>query len=118
MAFDPTAFSRRPLSSGSTTLVGAIDASFPAEVQAFADKEALFPAVKTEGNVICADDSPALMVADVNGQYIALNGTTRSWSEKGLGVLRAGKWYSVIDPDAADPKLGSGEVYRLIDVAL
>lgn len=118
MAFDPGAFRRRSVSSGNTTLVAAIDASFPDEVEAFAGGKALFLTIKAEGNVICADDSPALMVADINDRYIALNGTTRSWSEKGLRVLRGGKWHAVIDPGPENFGLRPGEVNRMIDVAL
>ncbi|MCK1742436.1 hypothetical protein IVA80_16585 [Bradyrhizobium sp. 139] len=114
MKLNPGAFWQRPISLDSAMLVAAIDASFPDQIQAFDGGKALFREIKTEGNVICADDSPALMVADVNGQYIALNGTTRSWSEKGLRVLRGGKWHTVIDPGPTN----FGEVNRMIDVAL
>ena len=119
MAFDPIVFKSRSVTSNAA-LVAAIDGSLPDEVQAFAGKTALFVHVKTEGNVICADQSSPLMVADMNGQFIALNGTTRSWSEnQNLRVFRSYKWHTVLDPkDTPGLKLGLDEVQRMIDVAL
>jgi hypothetical protein len=119
MAFEPIAFKPR-LVPTSATLVAAVDGSFPDEIQAFAGKKALFVDIKTDGNVICAEDSPPLMVADVNGKYIALNGMTRSWSrQQGLRVFRGYKWHAVLDPDdAPDVNIGLDDVNRMINVAL
>lgn len=117
MAFDLNTFRPRPVRSESAVVIAAIDASFPDEVGAFAGGKALFVKIRTEDNVICAEDSPALMVHEVNGQYIALNGTTRSWSRQVLRVFRGSKWHAVLDPDNA-PSIGSDEIRRMIDVGL
>lgn len=56
----------------------------------------LFVMIKTVGNVLCADDAPAWVLAERDGNYFAVNGLARSWSPK-MRVYRSGKWYPVKD---------------------
>lgn len=89
----------------------------PAMLQAILVKKSLFVDIRNRGPVYCAADGPLLVIAEINGQFVALNGTAQSFAEKqSFSIYRNEKWIRVIDRGPMPFGLDPETVQELIDV--
>ncbi|WP_314962539.1 hypothetical protein [Bradyrhizobium cosmicum] len=69
-------------------------------------------------NVICAADYPFLGIAEIGGEFVALNGIARQWASNNyLSVYRGSEWIAVKDRGVDPLNVGFSDAGRLIRTA-
>jgi hypothetical protein len=105
-----------PQTAMTNSELNATKPSSSSTITAMRGKKSLFVEIRRDGNLYCAADNPALMVAEFDGQFVALNGNSRSWaSNQGLSVYLDRAWLPVVDTKITDPKYDVARIQPLID---
>jgi len=88
-------------------------------VTAILGKKSLFTNIKSSGNIYCPADGPSWVIAELDGDFVAINGVARGWANKGdLSVYRGEKWITVKDQGVNPSGLKSDVVSEMIQTGL
>lgn len=97
----------------------AVTSKSVSPVTAILGKKSLFTDVRHSEKIYCAADGPSWIVAELDGEFVAINGTARSWASNGhLSVYRAGEWITVKDRGVNPSNIGSDKLNEMIKTGL